>query len=624
MADLQAAQAAQRAFGIRVLFLIVALLLVGKAFHLQVLNKDFRQIADAAGTGKVTVYPSRGLLYDRYGELLVVNNPMYDLQLTYNQFYKHAEEFDTLAFCQLLDIDRDYFEANSRKNWSDRRFSPSKPFVFLSKISAAQFAAFQERLFDFPGFSLQLRNARGYPHTNAAHLLGYISEVSQAEVDSDPEVYAPGDYIGTTGLEHYYEDSLRGVKGIRMIYKDKLGREVGSVKGEGSSQQSVAGTDLRTTIDLELQRYGEELMANKIGSVVAIEPESGEILAMISTPTYNPNELTIDQKRGQTFARLLGDSLKPLHDRSVMGMYPPGSLFKPIVALIALQEGTLQVDRGVSCRGGFFLGAAKTGCHNHPYCRDVSMAIQHSCNAYFVTTFLEAINKGGNAKVGLDRFNRQLAHFGLGRPLGIDFPNEKGGLVPSSEYYDKVYANETSWKAIWIRSLGIGQGEYLMTNLQMANLAAAIANRGYWITPHLVRSFRKPGAPIWSPSRLAKERHDVPIQASHFEPVIEGMSRVVRAGTAAGSKIPNIEMCGKTGTAENPHGDDHSIFFAFAPRENPKIAIAVYVENGTWGSTYGAPIASLMIEKYLNKQIDDRRTWLETRMLQADLINRQP
>ncbi len=611
----------QRSDIIRGIIIALALVLIGKAFHLQVLNTDFRQVADAAGTGKVVEYPARGLLFDRNGELLVSNRPMYDLQVTYNQFEEYAADFDTADFCDLLEIDRAYFEENIKRNWKDPRYSRSKPFVFESKISKTRFAAFQERLYDFPGFSIQKRKARRYKHPNAAHLLGYISEVSQREIDQQPDVYAPGDYIGTTGLERYYEDSLRGLKGLRMIYKDQLGQEVGKVNDGRNDKSSQPGTDLRTTIDLHLQQYGEELMQNKIGSVVAIEPKTGEILAMVSSPTYDPNELTIDQRRNETFARLLQDTLKPLHDRSVMGLYPPGSLFKPIVALIALQEGTLQPDRGIRCRGGFFLGAAKTGCHAHPYCSNVSMAIQHSCNAYFVTTFLETINKWGDAETGLNRFNRHLAYFGLGRPLGIDFPNEKSGLVPTSEYYDKVYRNESSWKAIWIRSLGIGQGEYLMTNLQIANLAAAIANRGYWITPHLVRAFRKQGQEQWQPSSLARQRTDLIIQPTHFEPVVEGMARVVSAGTARIAQIPGIEVCGKTGTAENPHGDDHSIFFAFAPKDDPKIAIAVYVENGTWGSTFAAPIASLMIEKYLNNSIHPRRKWLEDRMLNANLIN---
>lgn len=613
-----------RQLTIQVFLVVVALLLIFKAFQLQVLDTSLQNKANAAAIDEIVLYPSRGKIYDRNQNLLVYNNPMYDLMVTYNQV---DPKMDTLKFCKLLGIDTVYFKENLNKNWRSVRFSKSVPFVFLSKITAETYAAFQESLYEFPGFSVRLRNVRGYPHPNAAHILGYIRETNAREVKDSSGAYLAGDYIGASGLEKQYETELRGEKGVRYILKDNLGKEVGPYKEGNLDEDPVSGNDLFTTIDLDLQAYGESLMVNKIGSIVAIEPATGEILSMISAPSYAPNQLTINQNRGKAFKEISKNPLIPLFNRSVQAQYPPGSLFKPVVALIALQMGEIHTNLTVNCPGGFYFdGKVLTGCHGHATCTNISAALQHSCNAYFVTAFREVVDFDGvyNPGVGLDTFNHYLNQFGLGHDTGVDFPVEEEGNYPTSQYFDKIYKDKNTkrWFSVWIRSLGIGQGELLMTNLQMANLAAILGNRGEYYLPHLVKGIRTPGGAV-EKIKVFNEKKKVDIDKQHFEPVITGMEWVVRAGTATIAYVPELDICGKTGTAENNQGNqkDHSIFFAFAPKENPKIAIAVYVENGGWGTSFAAPIASLMIEKYLNKQIGPGRKWLETRMLQANLIN---
>jgi penicillin-binding protein 2 len=611
-----------RQFTIQVFFFLTILLLVYKALDLQVINNPNKEETASTGIGKYTVYPARGLVYDRNGKLLVNNNPMYDLMVVYNQV---DPAMDTTAFCDLLGITTDYFEKTLKKNWRSPRYSKSVPFVFLSKIPATTAARFSERLYAFPGFILQLRNARGYPDTIAAHVLGYIREVNSEEAKR--EAYISGDYIGASGLELAYEDSLRGEKGVRYYLKDNLGREAGSYKQGAFDQAPEAGKDLITTIDRDLQKYGEQLMKNKVGSIVAIEPSTGDILAMVSSPTYNPQKLTIGQGRSRAYVQLDTNPYKPFLDRSIMAQYPPGSLFKPIVALIALQESLIQPNRSISCSGAYYLnGERLTGCHAHPLCNNVATAIQHSCNTYFVTIFREIIDQRSitEPQYGLDRFNSYLTKWGFGSPLGIDFPNEKGGNYPSSKYFDDLFERQQSgqkWRSAWIRSLGIGQGELLATNLQLANMAAILANRGWYITPHLVKMVRDEDGKVSQQKRFL-DPISVDIDKKYFEPVVQGMS-MVTAGTAPLAYIPDITLAGKTGTAENNQrtGKDHSIFFAFAPVDKPTIAIAVYVENGGWGGSYAAPIASLMIEYYeRNGQITDTRKWIEDRMLNANLL----
>ncbi|HMO40555.1 MAG TPA: penicillin-binding protein 2 [Saprospiraceae bacterium] len=610
---------------IQVIFLLAAIVLLIKAVEIQLIDDTFRRRADATAIQKYTIYPARGTIYDRNGKLLIYNTPTYDLMATYNQI--KWDNFDTTRFCQLLNIDKKFFADNITKNWRDPRYSRVVPFVFMSKLSPDAIARFQENMFNFPGFYLQLRNARGYPHPYAAHLLGYIREVNPSELTKDSTTYQMGDYIGASGLEHAYEEELRGKKGIRFVLKDNLGRDVGEYLNGSQNIAPVSGEDIIASVDLDLQAYGEQLLHHKIGSVVAIDPRSGEILAMVSSPTYDPNVLTINENRSREYARLLSDPNNIFLDRAVQGMYPPGSLFKPTVALIALQEGVLSPNRTIGCGGGYYMGGQRlTGCHGHPTCTNVTMAIQHSCNAYFVQVFRDVVDSKGfyNPQAGLDIFNSYLDRMGLGRQLGVDFPNEKAGNYPTSTYYNDRFERQQAgqkWNSVWVRSVGIGQGEMLLTTLQMANLGAIIANRGYYITPHLLKSYGNKNREI--PERF-QTRNYVGIDSVHFGPVVEGMERAVLGGTARVAYVPDLFICGKTGTAENPHGKDHSIFFSFAPKDDPKIAIAVYVENAGFGATFAAPIASLMIEKYLNGSIRPDRKYLEDRILNADLINKKP
>jgi len=611
----------RRQYTIRLAFAIVAIGLILRTLYIQLIDSTYRSQAEATTVNKQVIYPARGVIYDRNMNLLVYNDPSYDLLATYNQIDK---TMDTLEFCQLLGIDVDYFKKALNKNWSDPRFSRSVPFPFLTNIPAKRFAQFEERSYQFPGFRAVLRHTRGYPHSNAAHLLGYNREVTKEDVDRPGSEYKAGDYIGKSGLELAYEDTLRGEKGERLILKDNLGRDVGSYKEGAHDKTPVSGKDLISSIDLELQQYGEQLMQNKIGSIVAIKPETGEILAMVSTPTYDPNLLVVGRGDGNAYASLANAPNNILFDRSIMAQYPPGSLFKPLVALIGLETGVLKPDRTVFCSGAYYFeGMRLTGCHGHPTCYDVESAIQHSCNAYFVTVFREIVDSEGgirNPQKGLDLFNSYLERFGMGSSLGIDLPREKPGNYPTSEYYTNYYNKQQEgqlWNSLWIRSLGIGQGELLMTNLQMANIAAMIANRGYYYTPHLIKGVM--GNNLDIPKKFT-QKHDVGIKKENFEYVINGMEKVITSGTARMANIPGIAVCGKTGTAENPHGEDHSIFFAFAPKDDPQIAVAVYVENAGFGGTYAAPIASMMIEKHLTDSIHHTRKWLEKRMLDADLI----
>ncbi|OAV44686.1 penicillin-binding protein 2 [Lewinella sp. 4G2] len=609
-----------RAITIRIIFVLITLFLVGKAIHLQVASSYWQQRADRVGFSKEQLYPARGLVTDRNGYLLTNNAPVYQIEMTYNKFAKHAAAFDTLEFCRLLNISRDYFENAIPKQWAPK-YSKSKPFIFLPNVSPTKYATLQENLFRFPGISASLRSSRNYPPGVAAHLLGYMGEVNQKAIDRGDGAYNRGDYHGISGIEYEYESHLRGKKGKRWQYLDRLGRDVGNVKAE---EDAVVGSNLITTLDLKLQRYGESLMVNKVGAVIAIEPATGEILSMISAPTYNPNLLRIGRQRGRAFTMLQQDTLKPLLNRAVNGKYAPGSPFKSLVALIGMQTGTLEANRSMSCNGGFRSGGRLLlGCHAHPFINNVPQAIAQSCNNYFVTAWLETINRDGSVspKEKMDEFNDYLGQFGLGKKLGIDFPGEINGFLPTSDWMmaNSERKGDDFWRAIWYRSLAIGQGEYEMTSLQIANFTAAIANRGFWYTPHLVKQLQEGNESVTRPLRV--ERHNIDIDERHFETVVEGMRQTVLSGTARRADVPGLDVCGKTGTVQNRFGD-HSVFTAFAPRNDPQIAILVYIENGGYGGTIAAPIASLMIEKYLNGEIAKNRQYLETRMFETDMTSR--
>ena len=590
-----------------------AFLLMAKTAQIQLLDSSYRDKAQTATINKYVLYPSRGLVYDRNETLLTYNQPIYELMATYRQI---DPDMDIAAFCEILDISQQEYKKRINKKWG-RRYSKSVPFSFMRRLSAPIYGKLQESLHEFPGFYVQKRNIRGYRDSIASHVLGYISEVNADQIENN-DIYAPGDYIGSTGLESYYENELRGKKGIKYQLKDNLGRIVGAYKDGSLNKNAESGKDLKISIDAELQKYGELLMHNKLGSIVAIEPATGEILTMLSAPTYNPDQLSISRERGDLFKNINEDPLKPFFNRAVSAKYPPGSLFKPIVGLIAMQEKTWDFNRYVPCSGAYWNVNRFLGCHDHSAAFNMGKAIQFSCNSYFCETFKSIIDKEGfhNPNKGLDLFNSYLYEFGLGRTLDLDFQPEKSGNIPTTKYYDKLYGGR-SWRSPTIVSLGIGQGELQLTTLQMANLASIIANRGYYYTPHLVKDFINSDEEIDLQYRTPRS---VRIDSTHFENVIIGMANVTVGGTATWSHIPDIEICGKTGTAQNPHGKDHSIFFAFAPRENPKIAIAVYVENAGDGGAFAAPIASLMIEKYIKKEIRANREYMENYILRSNLL----
>lgn len=602
-----------RQYIIRFFFVLGAIILLVKTAQIQLLDSSYRDKAQSAAINKYVLYPSRGLVYDRNDNLLTYNQPIYELMTTYRQV---DPKMDTTTFCEILNIDKEEFKERINKPWG-RRYSKSVPFSFMRRLSARAYGRLQESLHEFPGFYVQKRNIRGYRDSIASHVLGYISEASANQVNKN-DIYAPGDYIGSTGLESFYENELRGKKGIKLQLKDNLGRIVGDYKDGNLNQNAASGKDLKISIDAKLQKYGEQLMQNKIGSIVAIEPATGEIITMLSAPTYNPNQLRISRERGKLFKDLNEDPLNPFFNRAVSAKYPPGSLFKPIVGLIGMQENVWNYNRYVPCSGAYWNVNRFLGCHEHPPAYNMGTAIQYSCNSYFCEVFKSIIDKDGfhNPNKGLDLFNSYLYEFGLGRPLEIDFQPEKSGNIPTTKYYDKLYKGR-SWRSPTIISLGIGQGELQLTTLQMANLASIIANRGYFYTPHLVKEFINSDVELDDKFTVPKK---VSIDSIHFEKVIAGMASVTMGGTATWSHISDIEICGKTGTAQNSHGKDHSIFFAFAPRENPQIAIAVYVENAGDGGAFAAPIASLMIEQYLKKEIRANRTSIENYILRANLI----
>lgn len=604
-----------------VFFSICALLLVYKSAELQIFESKYREQARRTTLDKRISYPSRGLIYDRNNELLVVNTPIYDIKATYK---KVDSEMDTVAFCDLLEISIDTFSTLLNKNWKSRRYHKSVPFTFLSKVKPETYAQFQERMFEFPGFYPVIRNTRSYPHQNAAHTLGYLGEVDQRTINKSDGKYQLGDFIGVSGVEKSYDDILRGSKGLNYLLKDNLGRDVGSYENGSLDYSAVSGEDINLALDLVLQEYGELLMRNKKGAIVALEPETGEVLAMISAPTYDPNILKMDVNRGAAFNALLSDTInKPMLDRSVISKYPPGSIFKPIFALIALQLGVTQPNKTIYCDGSYEVGKRgfSQGCRNHPTPYGIDVALQWSCNSYFYQLMKDCLLLNGydNPGAGLDTLVNHLSDFGLGKKTGLDYHYENEGFIPDSKYYNRLYKDVfNGWKWSYILSLGIGQGELELTTLQMANLAAIIANRGHYYKPHLLRSIN--GDKLAIPTKYL-EQQQVRINTKHFEPVINGMEKVISQGTATSAYVAGLDVCGKTGTSQNQRRVSHSVFFGFAPKVNPKIAIAVYVENAGSGGAVAAPIGGLIIEKYINKDIAENRIWLQDEMINRNLLN---
>lgn len=591
----------------------VGILFISRLFYLQVYQENTNDLYDDNAIRKVYDYPKRGFVYDRNGELLVANQPSYDVMV----IPREVEPLDTLEFCSLLKIDKERFISTYNKAY---HYSPRLPSVFVSHLSKEDYAVLQEKMRKFRGFYIQKRSLRHYQTTIGANVLGDIGEVNNAIINRDP-YYKMGDLIGKQGVEASYEDVLRGVKGIKFIQKDRFNRNIGPYKDGKFDTIPEQGKDITITIDAQLQAYGELLMKNKRGGVIAIEPSTGEILAMVAAPTYDPNIL-VGRDRSKNFTKLFNDSTaKPLFNRSLQGVYEPGSPFKLMNALIALEEGVINPNETVACYGGYRYGNRIMKCHcNYGTRNDLVNGIQRSCNAYFATTYRKILDKNGNSSNGIDTWSKHAKSFGLGDFLGYDLKVGQKGRIPDRDYYKKIYPN--TFYSTYTISNAIGQGEVATTPIQLANMVAAIANRGYFYTPHIIKNIK--GETL--PEQFTKPKHTT-INKQHFEPVIEGMLQVYEKGTAASLQVKDIEICGKTGTVENfaiidstkTQLTDHSIFVAFAPKDNPKIAIAVFVENGYWGSRFAGKVASLMIEKHIKGNIT--RTDLEDWLLWHSLEN---
>jgi len=585
-----------------------------RLFYLQVLDKDTRKdnIASDVAIEVSYDYPERGYIYDRNGKLLVSNQSAYDIMV----IPREVKPLDTLEFCSLVGIDIERFRESLDKA---KKYSYRKPSVFVSQLSKEEYAPLQEKLRKFPGFFVQKRLLRHYETFSGANVLGYISEVNDWELKKNP-YYLAGEIIGRQGVEKQYEDFLRGKKGVRYLQKDKFNRVIGSYKNGIYDTLPIAGKSLELTIDDDLQLYGETLMQCKRGSIVAIEPKTGEILALVSAPSYDPN-LLVGRKRSQNYTMLYNDSIaKPLFDRVLLAEYPPGSTFKPFTGLLGLQEGVMSPSSLVSCNGGYHYGNRVMKCHGHASPIDMIHAIATSCNAYFAHTYRKIIEKYPTPAEGLSAWAEDLKSFGFGTYLGSDFPIGRKGYLPDAAFYNRQYG-ENGWRATSNISNGIGQGEVLVTPLQLANALSAIANKGSYYTPHVVKKIGGEITPFTEYTQIKHTR----IDSKYFDPIIRGMNLSYTGGTSRGTQIDSINVAAKTGTAENyvrVNGKrmqltDHSIFMAMAPMEDPKIAIVVVVENGYFGARIAGPIASLMIEKYLTKNV--KRKDLEKKMIEKSL-----
>jgi penicillin-binding protein 2 len=594
-------------------FIIVATaLLILRLFYLQVINDSFKLKSENNAIKIKYDYPERGYIYDRNGTLLVANQPSYDIMVV----PRDIKNLDTLEFCQLLDITKEQFLKTIAKA---KVYSPRLPSVFLPQLNKLEFAAFQEKIRKFEGFYIQKRSLRDYQVHFGANVFGFITQVNENLIKKNP-YYNSGDLIGRQGVEESYENILRGVKGVKYTLKDKYNREIGSYKEGKFDTIAVQGKDINLTIDAELQKYGEELMINKRGGIVAIEPSTGEILALVTAPSYDPSIL-VGRQRSKNYTKLYRDSIaKPLYDRGLLAEYPPGSPFKILTGLVALQEGVINEQTTVVCNHGFSYARGRfMRCHCHGGALQLHRGIYESCNAYFGTAYMKTINKYVRPADGVDIWSNHIQSFGLGKFMGYDLPTGRKGKAPTSKTYKRIYPNG-GWRSTAIVSNAIGQGEVLMTPIQLANMMAAVANHGFYYTPHIIKKIK--GEVI---DKKYRTKHVTTINRKYFQPVIDGLFDVYNLGTAYALKVDGIEICGKTGTAENfakingkrTKLQDHSIFVAFAPRNNPKIAIAVLVENGYWGARWAGPITSLMIEKYLRKKIT--RTDLEKRMLEGSL-----
>lgn len=580
--------------GISILIVVIYAI---RLFSLQIMSEDYRRTADSNAFLKRVQYPSRGLIYDRNGKLVVYNEVSYDVMIITNEAKNHL---DTLAFCDALGITRDQFLKrmdeikDSQKNPGYSRFTQQ---LFMGQLDKETFLSFRERMFRFPGIYVRKRTIRQYQYPNGAHVLGDVGEVSQNDIDeAEDKYYGRGDYIGKLGVERSYEKYLRGIKGIQIMIRDARGRVKGHYRDGKMDRRAVAGKNITLSIDIELQALAERLMKGKIGSIVAIEPSTGEVLCMASAPSYDPRGM-IGKQRSKTHQELGENPFKPLLNRAIMGQYPPGSTFKPSQALTFLTEGILTPHTPLPCNGGFNHRGLHVGCHGHPSPISLSDALSTSCNGYFCwgLYYMLGKHKYGSLVNATNKWRDYMVSMGFGYKLGIDLPGEKRGMIPNGEYYNSRYRH--SWGALSVISISIGQGEVTLTPLQIANLGATIANRGYYYIPHVVRQIENA-----SIDSIYTERHYTKAAAWAYQWVVRGMRQSALSGTCkALSRLP-FSACGKTGTAQN-RGHDHSVFMGFAPMDNPRIAVAVYVENGGFGADFGVPIGALLMEKYINGKL---------------------
>lgn len=573
---------------------IVAIYIV-RLFTLQIMSDDYKKNADSNAFFKKIEFPSRGIISDRNGKLMVYNQPAYDIMVVMNEEKGHL---DTAEFCNALNISKEFFIKRMDAIKAAPGYSRFTQQLFMSQLSDKDFSIFQEKMFKFPGFYIQKRSIRQYQYPFAAHILGDMAEVSPADIEED-DYYQPGDFIGKLGVERKYEKVLRGEKGVQILLRDARGRIKDRYQNGALDRRPVPGKNLTLSIDLKLQALGEYLMAGKIGSIVAIEPATGEVLCMVSSPTYDPR-IMVGRQRGKNHRLLNQNPWKPLLNRSIMGQYPPGSTFKTTQALTYLSEGIITPATSFPCNHGFYHRGLHVGCHGHGSPLALTSALTTSCNGYFCWGLYYMIGnrkKYRNPQEAMNTWRDYMVSMGFGYKLGIDLPGEKRGLIPNAEFYDKAYKG--SWNGLTIISISIGQGEVNLTPLQIANLGATIANRGYYYTPHVVRKIQ--GEPL---DTAYTTRHYTKAPQWAYRQVVEGMRGAVLKGTCRAANRTDYAVCGKTGTAEN-RGQDHSVFMGFAPMENPRIAIAVYVENGGFGAEYGVPIGALMMEQYINGRLDE-------------------
>ena len=611
---------ANRRFVIGALFIIVIILYIVRLFNLQVVDEKYKIMANDNAFLTQTIYPSRGIIYDRQMRELVYNQPAYDLLVT----MRNVKNLDTLDFCKTLGITKEVFDdrmAEIRDRRRNRGYSSYTQQVFSTQLTDEVFARMQEAMYRFEGFELRPRTIRQYKYSIAPLILGSIREVNVNEIKKD-DYYKRGDFVGDFGVEKSYEKYLRGEKGKAILLRDAHSRILGHYEDGKYDQDPVAGHDLVLTIDAELQQYAEKLMKNKIGALVAIEPSTGEVLAMVSSPTFDPR-LLVGHARARNYQELFLNPYKPLFDRAISAAYPPGSTFKPTQGLIGLQEGVISQYTSLPCSGGFVFGNFRMGCHDGEAAWTLAPAIATSCNGYFGWCLYRVLTNSRKypkqtTLTAFEAWKNYMVSMGYGYRLGIDLPGESRGFIPNPQYYSKNFGTE-NWSPVSIISISIGQGEILATPLQIANLAATIANRGYYFVPHLVKEI----SGIEQIPDTFLQPHKTMVAPKNYDVVVEGMRQAATIGTVrtAGNLAPEgIELCGKTGTAQNPHGRDHSVFMGFAPRVSPRIAVCCYVENAGFGATFAVPIGSLVIEKYLNDTISERRKPMEEEMMNASTL----